>query len=530
MNRIEDKICKNLADRLELLEPGLSLLKTEYVLAGHNGAGGRIDILAKDRCGHFVIIEVKRSNQAARQTLNEIHKYAALFRIAHGLTETSVRIMVVSTEWHELRLPLEEFTATTPYAVTGISLVVDPQGFILSAERLNLETGRTFQTELPLSRCQVCYLFADKKSQSCFLEFLESALATVAVRDYVILSCSYTGANPAVIYPYAQYLCIVSPLLGLDEVAVASLKQMVEWTEYLDLPEENFICAIPKVHGFSVDDVEVGYPEKLQAISNSWRIEVAQRGGRLSREYSPLSDGELIEAAKGTSGGNRECFLKVASPQYEASWNSMKEKLSEIICFYPIWLSVADLTLAELAAESPTATVSVSAYVPAHFFVSVYALAHSRSMDWWPQFSLVVEPLGGQSVKIIVGMIAWNGLNVSQTLQQVIESALGDMGEFLLALTMGNDECVERSLLKAHHLEPIVVEWTFSSNEQPVARRLSVGKGVLKRSSMGKISHRPPLEFCAAHKDYLLELRHLIESCSAGLPEMVQSGPSTSSL
>jgi len=97
MNRLEGKIRDYLKDHLDLIEDNLTYIDNEYPIKSPYGAGGRIDILAKDRYGQFVIIEIKRSDQAARQTLNELHKYSALFRVNQGLDEKNLRLMVVST-------------------------------------------------------------------------------------------------------------------------------------------------------------------------------------------------------------------------------------------------------------------------------------------------------------------------------------------------------------------------------------------------------------------------------------------------
>jgi hypothetical protein len=72
-----------------------------------------LELLARSICGHFVIIEIKRGDQAARDALNEIHKYTAPFRIFQGLDESHIRLIVVSTEWHEFQLLLSEFEVST---------------------------------------------------------------------------------------------------------------------------------------------------------------------------------------------------------------------------------------------------------------------------------------------------------------------------------------------------------------------------------------------------------------------------------
>jgi RecB family endonuclease NucS len=53
MIRLEDNIRDFLAEHLEMLEEGLRLVRKEFRLPNPGGAGGRIDIVAQDRLGHF---------------------------------------------------------------------------------------------------------------------------------------------------------------------------------------------------------------------------------------------------------------------------------------------------------------------------------------------------------------------------------------------------------------------------------------------------------------------------------------------
>lgn len=131
----EKAIRDKLAKRLDVLEPGLQLIATEYSLRNAHGAKGFIDILAKDAWGNRVIIELKRSNQSARQALHEIFKYSALFRSTGGLPYGRIRCFVASTEWHELRVPFAEFIRVADCQCEGFELSVDNEGNVLEATK-----------------------------------------------------------------------------------------------------------------------------------------------------------------------------------------------------------------------------------------------------------------------------------------------------------------------------------------------------------------------------------------------------------
>ena len=95
----EEEFRDHLAERLELVEPGLTLLKTEYWLDNPEGSGGRIDILARDAFDHIVCIEIKRSDNSARGTLNELSKYVTLLVERDRVPREMIRCVVVSTSF-----------------------------------------------------------------------------------------------------------------------------------------------------------------------------------------------------------------------------------------------------------------------------------------------------------------------------------------------------------------------------------------------------------------------------------------------
>ncbi|WP_406586873.1 endonuclease NucS domain-containing protein [Asaia lannensis] len=63
-----------LAADLSVLEEGMELVKIEQYIPKSLGTRNFLDILAKDKAGQWVIIEVKKTNAAARQAAHEVFK------------------------------------------------------------------------------------------------------------------------------------------------------------------------------------------------------------------------------------------------------------------------------------------------------------------------------------------------------------------------------------------------------------------------------------------------------------------------
>src|SRR5215475_10039187 len=93
----EARLRDMLADRLPLIEPSLQLIGTEYPLPNAQGTRGRIDILARDGHGSWVVIELKRSDSTSARALHEVTKYAELLQQELGLRKDRIRAMIVST-------------------------------------------------------------------------------------------------------------------------------------------------------------------------------------------------------------------------------------------------------------------------------------------------------------------------------------------------------------------------------------------------------------------------------------------------
>ncbi|MDB5740982.1 MAG: hypothetical protein JWP16_2022 [Alphaproteobacteria bacterium] len=126
--RSEDEIRDYLAKNLHLVEPGLTLIDKEKLLPNDKGAKGFVDLFVRTATGQLVVIEIKRSDAAARQCLHELSKYAALLRQNLLVKDSEFRLVVLSTDWHELLVPFAEFVTATRYNCSGHVIVLDKKG------------------------------------------------------------------------------------------------------------------------------------------------------------------------------------------------------------------------------------------------------------------------------------------------------------------------------------------------------------------------------------------------------------------
>lgn len=132
----ETVIRNKLSKSLEVLEKGLTLIEINHKLPTKAGAKGFVDILARDRLGKYVVIELKRSDQAAREAMHEILKYMRLFMEHHGVETHRIRCFVVSTTWRELLIPFSEFRRRCEAQTEGFEISVDSKGRVTGAKRI----------------------------------------------------------------------------------------------------------------------------------------------------------------------------------------------------------------------------------------------------------------------------------------------------------------------------------------------------------------------------------------------------------
>jgi hypothetical protein len=513
-NRLEDKIRDYLADHLELLETGLQFVDKEYELPSSLGAGGRIDLLARDICGNVVLIEIKRSDQAARDALHEIHKYTALFRISQGLDESRIRLMVVSTEWHELRLPLSEFAGTTPYSVEAISITVLPDGVITHVSKVELLKK---VAALKISRAQCIYLYQTARARDDHLDKLVDTVKAAGVEDFSIFRCDYLEGAETIMFPYGYYLCFSSPTLNLPSADLEQLKARIEWEDDLDEPDDNFVAYVNMATRDLCESLEIGYPEKLTNLHAKWSVSVLVRSGRFDRNQSVVTDEEIIALAQNVDGSSPIYLGKISSPRFKASWKQLRADLELVLRGNDNWQEIVPLYLDEVEGVAPTATVSIAVYNPTNLFFALYSIACNRDYSKCPCLEIVVEDSAAGLIRTLIGVLAWNGQEILATPSELINQVYGDETEWLAAVAMHGTFEEEDAALSAHHLAALTVEWRLKANQEIGPKRILVENGQICRRPFSKENWQPIEAFAQAHPDYLAALNDYVKDRVSGL-------------
>lgn len=346
-NNIEDTIRNWLAQNLSFIAPELSLIRTEFPLPDHIGSKGFIDILAKDVFNNFVIIEVKRANNSARDTITEILKYHALIKQKYKAKDGEIRIIIISTHWSEIIRAFSELVNNTTYAIKGYKIEIDPVSFIpYSIEEQQALPPNIFDRHFP--RTYSLNLFYTKEKRELFRQTFESLCAQAHISDYVMI---YMDSTHKIIYPYAsvftwqkmsdtELIKKIGLITGNTfENETDSYETKEEYTQHL---EEELIIALCKKANY--DASEAGYPEKFDAelSAGNWMIPTIYKYGIFADD--PRYNNEmLISEIKGLDGNSYERYSFIGESSQEKRIIEALEKSINCLSNTEAWYQLRGL-------------------------------------------------------------------------------------------------------------------------------------------------------------------------------------------
>lgn len=348
---------------LDVLEPGLTLVATEYRLPNAIGSGGRVDILAKDVFGHFVVIEIKRSNTAAREAIHELYTYLELLRAERGLRPVDLRCMLISTTWTGLMRPFSGFVRFSEYDCAGFMPVFDTNGHLIRFSQIEalpapILHGLTGEQEL--------LLFSDPSDRDAAFDSLAATLAEVGCPDIVGVCLDHPLPPPAFGFPYMLYLTLGQ----MDETdpATAVLENYDDESgSPWELESRASYYAYEKTSGkIGLRDLDEGWPERFASLllpDSRWKIVAIRRSGVFQQQHDLVSDDELIEQIGGRVASNETSYDRRVSPLIVPSWLDFRTEFEKFLSGVPAWQAGMRWWLDEIEAEH-TEHVVVQAFCP----------------------------------------------------------------------------------------------------------------------------------------------------------------------
>jgi hypothetical protein len=495
-----------LSKRLELLEPGLTLRSVEYRLPNRQGASGSIDILATDRYSANVIIELKKSNQTARQALHELHKYVALIKYDHGLRDSQIRCMLVSTEWHELLVPFSEFSRTVPWTIDGYRLYLTDAGIPDYVEKV---VPVAAPAELQLCPEHSIYFFREQTCRDEALPVLLKLLGDHNLPEYLLLKLDIKQRRVEGTCDFALYLIV--PEFEPDERRRArEWLGQTHWANDLDeqvryLEEQLVILEATDSFSRLRDEFEIGYPEKLATMCMTWDVTALIRGGPRLEPRAVFSDEYLLRWAKGLEGRNAFHFDMVATPSRRLSWMESKESAGYCLTGNEAWRTLIQAYFDDIERHHPDATVTAKIYNPCNLMMGLYRLAKLGVGDSLPSAEIIVSRSDGSAVRIVLGAMVWNGKRVTDV-AEVLPDDIPTLYDLYFASALdGGTWAAEEHLIAQHGLSYALVECTPTPDGM-VSEQLVIEGGVLRRLQVNELGLEDFGAFYSAHQDYLRAL------------------------
>ena len=495
-----------LAEHLDLVEPDLTLVDTEYHLANDQGAPGSIDILARDASGDLVVIELKRLDQTARQALHELEKYVGLLAADRGIRVDRLRCVLLSTTWHELLVPFARFVSHADFYASGRLLKLGENGYPIGSEIVEL---LRLASGLEMCPVHLNLLFGSQEARDKAKEVAAEAVNDMCVEDYITVDLNYAGANPHVIYPFGHYVVFGEFPEMLREFARTRFPEDCEdepgnspwWHE--QLVQSSIVVAV------HADEAEISSPERFGAMK-SWDMpEIAGRGCYDDPLIWP--EQELLRALAAEGETYSMPFKRRVAVSNKPAWSRMRRDLARCLKGAGQWPDVMAALLDELE-RRPGAEARIHAYVPNDILAGLERLVRTGADNYMPQ--LVVGWKDGSTHALIGGRLEWDGITHVASVDETLGAVFEDFMDYATTRLIGGLAEFETELCMFHGLRYEVAE---SVSGQSSLNRVDLGTdGRLIRSPIESDGPTPE-DFVNAHLDYLNELAAMFEANTATL-------------
>ncbi|MGO7969590.1 endonuclease NucS domain-containing protein [Rhizobium ruizarguesonis] len=483
---LENQIRDLLSTQLGSLDAGLSLIDIEQYIPSELGTRSFIDILARDEKDRWVLIELKRSDAAARQAIHEIYKYVEAVKEHLRARDDEIRAIIVSTEWKELLVPFSRFQHDTSIDVRGMHITVDQLDGKISktdVQALRINSGRVLSPWHEIS----LYTSAQRRGEG--LLSYDMSCQAKGLRDYILVLMKapegfYEGALAATAHklariydqagaddvidledkmPRREHMIYFVPQMQTAEEYLAIIKTNPELydevNEFLDdMEDEEALCSLqeyalhadPKVDR---DYFEIGYPAKFKSKlldSEGWAIEAVLRRGAFERNQL-LTDATIISEICGEAGTSGQRFKRHISLGNKAEFVTAISDLEECLVNNSQWLAQISHQLEEARKDFPFGEAEISVYVPTTgVFTLFFAATMENGILYVPTYTIQLSENGSLKRAYAGDLMPMSSNPLPpEALSAIVEKYYhGDLGFLVMTMTSGGYEARDLDILE----------------------------------------------------------------------------------
>ena len=446
---IRDRIAAN----LDLIEQGLTLVETEFHLPNRQGASGFLDIFACDAADKLVIIEIKRTDAAAREAIQELYKYVPLLRERFLVKTTDVRLILLSVEWHELATPYAEFAASAPFEVTAGAIILDVNGIPVAIKPI---IPAALSSERKIGVRHFLWGFPDEATAAKAVAVIARRVQRFGLTDFVLIQSRATKpilGRRSFLY-FAQRELRFEEYMALIEASFTE-DQLNEFRENIaDLTElEDRVAeasdAVWHLHGgvpyheIGADTAEIAHPEKggIWFENGAQEDIVVHRFGRFVDPW--LEDQTIIDEIRG-EGGESDFRLRFSArtdspPQMAA----LLQRVENIFFFNDAWLGAVSQLVRYAERKDGPVRIELIAYSPEDILRAIAASAFGFP-GYVPTFRLDIEHNG--TVERFIGLPEWDG-SPPDFDKLFAEHFSGDSFGYFIACHFGENRSMNRDIM-----------------------------------------------------------------------------------
>lgn len=450
----EASIRDYLVHRLDIISPNLTFVDKEHKLKNDFGTKGFVDILAKDEFENLVIIELKRSNQAARQAIHEINKYVGLVKRNYGRNDNEIRAIIVSTEWEELIVPFSEKKHNSDLQLEGYKLFLE-NGVPTNSEKI---VPLKYREKRDIGSFHRIFNFAIEQDMKNANEVVSVQLKNIGINDFVIINL-YKQHD--VNYSYMQYIIIqnyskeyfLSIAYNIQKNQQEEIKPYEEpyflWFEEYEKYKHDekrssqFIQDnLQKYHQlilrkddydfskllqeFVLDQLEIKYddyenstPERFEHIVDfeKWIIKETIREGFFS---DAIYAGKQFEKElRGYSGKSNIKFYEYFSLENKKKIQDIMKFYSRSLIYNREWKKEIEGLLKGLLSSNKSARVTMKIFNPQPIMRVLKNYLDYPNAEFFPRYEIFVDYTDNTNGLLYIGTLKWNGLKIKKISQQL---------------------------------------------------------------------------------------------------------------